>query len=543
MWLHEASPGCKQLRVARMYPRTLLDADVKTDSERKVFELLRDGLPDEWEAFHSASWIYSDPVEGARDGEIDFILCRPGQPLLCLEVKGGGIDCRYGEWYRTEPGAAPERIPDPFGQALDHRYALERLLKERPEWQGRRPLVGHALVLPFTPVHQLVLAPDAPRELVIDKNDLEDPIAAIDRVIRFHRGSRDKRALPGAESAAGVRELLAPQVHIKVPMAAEFLEEEEALVLLTHEQSMLLARMRRDLRMVIRGCAGSGKTMLAVEHARRLAADGRRVGFVCFNRALRDHLRKTSRVNGVTYQTFHGLCTALGHRAKSVSMPDYESAPPEYFEVELPDALVEAVAELGDQFDALIVDEAQDLSNYWLDALLCTLANEADDPVWLFMDDNQRVYESRLDVPREFRPFDLTVNCRNTRTIHQEVMKLYEGDVIPEVRGPEGRPVETYNTDEPAATVIGAVKRLHEIEEVPFEDIVVLSSHGAEKSAVAGALPQHVRFSSIRAFKGLESPVVVLCELEDLDDMTQSQQLYVAISRARNHVVAVLPGG
>ena len=31
--------------MARMYPRTLVDADVKTDSERKVFELLRDRPP------------------------------------------------------------------------------------------------------------------------------------------------------------------------------------------------------------------------------------------------------------------------------------------------------------------------------------------------------------------------------------------------------------------------------------------------------------------------------------------------------------------
>jgi len=52
---------------------------------------------------------------------------------------------------------------------------------------------------------------------------------------------------------------------------------------------------------------------------------------------------------------------------------------------------------------------------------------------------------------------------------------------------------------------------------------------------------KHVFFSSIRAFKGLESPVVILCELEDIDDMTQNQQLYVAISRARNHCVVVLP--
>ena len=73
---------------------------------------------------------------------------------------------------------------------------------------------------------------------------------------------------------------------------------------------------------------------------------------------------------------------------------------------------------------------------------------------------------------------------------------------------------------------------LIETEEVPPQDVVVLSSHNREKSAVGQAgLPgeyfyvdkpepvgPYVRFSSIRGFKGLESPVVVLCELEDLDE-------------------------
>jgi hypothetical protein len=407
-----------------MYPRTLLDADVKTDSERKVFEELRDQLAEEWEAFHSASWIDRDPVEGARSGEIDFVLCHPDQPLLCLEVKGGGIDSRHGEWYRTEPDGTRERIPDPFGQALDHRYDLERLLKKAPGWNSGTPLMGHALVLPFKSVHQLALAPDAPREI------------AIDRVVAYHRGARDKRALPGPDGVAAVRDLLVPQVEIRVPMAAEFLEEEEALILLTAEQSMLLARMRRDPRMVIRGCAGSGKTMLGVEHAKRLAAEGKRVLLVCFNRALRDHLRNTSAQKGLTIQNFHALCRQLASEAK-LKLPSYPEgeAPQRYWDEELPDALVEAIGKLGDRFDAILVDEAQDLSNDWLAALLCTLRDENNDPVWLFMDDNQRVYSPRLEVSREFRPFDLTVNCRNTQAIHREVMKLYGGDVVPDVKG------------------------------------------------------------------------------------------------------------
>ena len=352
-----------------------------------------------------------------------------------------------------------------------------------------------------------------------------------------------------------VRELLAPQVRIRVPMAAEFLDEEEALVLLTHEQSMLLARMRRDPRMVVRGCAGSGKTMLAVEHGKRLAAEGKRVLLVCFNRALRDHLRATTRQKGLTIHNFHALCRQLASEAGSSCRATRRTRRLRAtWTRSCPTPWSRRSAKLGDRFDAILVDEAQDLSNDWLAALLCTLRDEENDPVWLFMDDNQRVYEPRLEVPREFRPFDLTVNCRNTQAIHREVMKLYEGDVVPEVEGPPGRDPELYTTDDPAPTVAGAIARLHEHEEVPPQDIVVLSSHGFDNSEVRTELPgrylptndrgkngKHVYFSSIRGFKGLESPVVILCELEDLDDLTLSQQLYVAVSRARNHVVVVAP--
>jgi len=94
-----------------------------------------------------------------------------------------------------------------------------------------------------------------------------------------------------------------------------------------------------------------------------------------------------------------------------------------------------------------------------------------------------------------------------------------------------------------------------DIHRIAPQDVVVLSSHGIERSAVAEAgcgsyefvdepkpLGDFIRFASIRGFKGLESPVVVLCELEDLDDETIDQQLYVGFSRARNHCVVVAPG-
>jgi superfamily I DNA/RNA helicase len=170
------------------------------------------------------------------------------------------------------------------------------------------------------------------------------------------------------------------------------------------------------------------------------------------------------------------------------------------------------------------------------------------------MDDNQRVYDAELDVAPEFQRFDLTVNCRNTQAIHREVMKLYDGEIEPEVKGPPGRNVELVRTSDQAAAVAGVIRQLCEQEEVMPQDIVVLSSHSLEGSKVGrnaiddfrftkerGKLGKYVQFSSIRAFKGLESPVVILCELEDLDEMTQDHQLYVGLSRARNHCVVVAP--
>ena len=539
--------------MATMFPRELLPDEVKSNGEAKVFAALRDRLPDEWEAFHSASWIAAHEGKGAIDGEIDFVLCHPEHGIICLEVKGGSVECRAGEWSTVREGRR-QRIKDPFTQALDHRYDLQRKIDALEGWSGRDLLIVHAVAFPDVTVHQLVLAPDAPREILLDRTDVRVDIgSAIGRVLTFHHGAREQRRLPGADGAAMVRDLLAPSVLLRVPMAEEILDEEEALIRLTSEQSLALARIARNRRLVVYGCAGSGKTMLAVEHGKRLDRAGQQVLFVCFNRALVDHLRSTERHTNITFFTFHALCTHLAHKAK-VKLPQYErgAAPPEFFDELLPDALTDAISILGEQYDALIVDEAQDLHDNWFAALQFTLREESKAAIWLFMDDNQRVYPDTFTVPDGCMSFELTVNCRNTQAIHREVMKFYEGQIVPEVRGPPGRAVELVHSDDAVATVVGVIERLCGKEEILPQDVVVLSSHGWDNSRVAGGLGgrfaltaergklgRHVHFSSIRAFKGLESPVVILCELEDLDEDTHAQQLYVGLSRARNHCVIV----
>ena len=541
--------------MATMYPRRLNPADGHTPSEAKVFDALRDGLPDDWHVFHSVAWVARDPAEGARDGEIDFVLAHPSLGILCLEVKGAGIECRHGEWYRVERDGEAKKIADPFWQALQHRYALERKIDEVDGWRGKDLFIGHCVCFPQITIHQLMLAPDAPRELLIDRTELTEIESAVERVLDYHRGARDKRRPPGEDGIEMLRELLAPRVAIKMSLADEFADEEEQLILLTHEQSVLMNHVRAT-RLVVTGCAGSGKTMLAVERARRLARDGQAVVFACFNKALRRFLADRHPIDGVSYFTFHGLCTHLAGRA-GVELSSYPqgSAPPSYFEDELPDALMEATTRLGGLYDAILVDEAQDLHNHWLDALLSTLRDEQEGSVWLFMDDNQRVYDAQLEVPKDFLGFELSVNCRNTQAIHRQVVRFYKGAVSPEVMGPPGRDPEFMASSDQAAAVATVLELICGKEGVAPQDVVVLSPHSSKNSKVYrdiqgrwqltekyGELGKKVFFSSIRAFKGLESPVVVLCEPEDLDDMSRDQQLYVGISRAKNHCVVVAPG-
>jgi superfamily I DNA/RNA helicase len=94
---------------------------------------------------------------------------------------------------------------------------------------------------------------------------------------------------------------------------------EQEVVRLTQGQMGVLDMLRGQRRASIVGPAGSGKTMLAREKARRLAREGFRTLLVCFNqplaRTLADDLAGEPAPGGLTVSTFHELCLTLGREA------------------------------------------------------------------------------------------------------------------------------------------------------------------------------------------------------------------------------------
>jgi superfamily I DNA and RNA helicase len=145
-------------------------------------------------------------------------------------------------------------------------------------------------------------------------------------------------------------------------------------------------------------------------------------------------------------------------------------------------------------------------------------------------------------------------NLRNTRKISALTTKFYRGAPM-RALGPEGQDVERIVVRD-ASEVERAVSRVlhHLIKDngVAPSDIAVLMgsarSGGLRRGKRIGAFettedqmvePSKVLLESIRRFKGLERPVVVLAAIDELPPDDETALLYVGLSRARVHLVVI----
>ena len=258
--------------MATMFPRTLRETDCKSAAEVAVFEALQAQLTDERLAFHSVSWLVRNPGAGAEDGEVDFVLVHPDKAVVCLEVKGGKLASRHGRWKRYRHGEW-EDARDPSAQALDHRYAVERLIDGVEGWRGKDLLIVHAVAFPDVTVES-AMAPDGPREILIDSNDMRALEDAIDRVLAFHIGAREKRKPPGQDGVAMLRELFAKDVELRVPLVQTFRAKEGNMAMIDREGADRLSRRLVLLHHQVerRGQPGSVRARLAMDQQGILAA-------------------------------------------------------------------------------------------------------------------------------------------------------------------------------------------------------------------------------------------------------------------------------
>lgn len=534
--------------MARLYPETL-PATTQSGAEQRLFELLAEQLDDAFTVFGQVSWLWTNERGQARSAEADIVIVHPEFGMLDIEVKGGQIafDATSHRWTSTNRGGYEFEIDSPVNQARGNFHNLtDTLASARPTMPFAYP-GGHGLAFPDGAVESDQLPLDLPREVVIDWSDLHQLRAKVLSMFRYWNG--DNRGKPGPEGVRALVDTFARSWQVRTPLAVSIQQEEAQFRTLTEQQFMLLGFLNRHPRVLVQGCAGSGKTFLAIEKARRLAAQGATTLLTCFNKPLAAWIRSAHEdlPPNLRVQHFHELAHDLIAEAGfSSSWPPGVDAN-QYFNHFLPERLYDAVPALDLRFDAIIVDEGQDFRDEWWIPLLELLRDTDEGIFYVFYDERQSIYNDSFSFPFDAQPFQLNENLRNTRHIHGHIAHYYGAGVI--CRGPEGRPPVRIQTRDVTYALERQIRRLTVEGNVSPSDIVVLTTASEERSRwrEGQRVGRHsltwstqrdereILVSTVHSFKGLESPVVIVTE------MGQSyQDLHlVACSRAKNELIII----
>ena len=536
--------------MAQMYPERL-PASVQSDAERDLFDAFRDQLSDRRTVLAGVNWVYANNRGQGRSAETDFVVLDPDQGMLVIEVKGGrvGHDARTGRWYSISRGGYDNTIKDPVQQASSAFYGLRDMLgsayaTSRFEFPG-----GYGLAFIDGFVEQGALPLDAPRSIILDASDLDDLDQRLDRM--FHFWTRGDARTPGEAGVRAAVELLATSWEIRTPLVLDLQREAEEIRTLTEQQFQLLGHINRWPRALINGCAGSGKTFLAAEKARRLADQGVPTLLTCFNKALAAWLRDrlAPYPDTLHIQHFHEFAYEFAESAGIDPEKPDDMDLGHFFDIHLPALLMDALDHTEARFDAIVVDEGQDFLDDWWLSLLELLRDPDEGIFYVFYDQQQAIYTREQSLPFDIHPIDLTENLRNTREIHDFISRFYGEEV--RSAGPEGRPPVVVQCDDPSTALGDQLHRLIREGNIPASDIVVLTSASEPRSIWqtgqrAGRYrltwqdppPEgEVLVSTIHSFKGLESPVVILTEM---DSYSPDHELHlVACSRAKHELVVI----
>jgi len=306
--------------------------------------------------------------------------------------------------------------------------------------------------------------------------------------------------------------------------------------------------------------------MLAVEKARRLATEGFRTLLTCYNRQLANHLQAVCQgTPELDVMSFHQLCHRLVEKAKHTNgidaIADAQRDYPDqdYFDVHLPNALSSSLIQLPDRYDAVVCDEGQDFrADYWV-SIEFILSDPANSPLYIFYDDNQNLYARARCFPIADDPFSLTANCRNTDKIHDAAYRYYCGIPVepPANVGEEIILIEALHREQQAKRLHARVVDLIANQSVAPDQIVILIAASEHKRDYYSELchlplPRPVQWieeapqadgavllETVKRFKGLESPIVFLWGLDELDWCDLKELLYVGMSRAKSMLYVV----
>ena len=486
-----------------------------------------------------------------KDHEADLVVLMPDIGIVVVEVKGGSVWWDDG-WRIMRRGR--EAVIHPVDQARDGKYALRAYVEADQRWGSRtRVAWSHAVVTPYSEFAQDFALPDLPRWALHDKGDQEHLVGRLrQNAQRMTHGQR----VATLDDVDEIAEILTGRLPTTYDVRAEADERADVADRLTLEQATILKVTRLLNRVEVRGGAGSGKTVLALQQAKELTRGGQdrkpqRVALLCYSIGLAEHLRRQVATWDRRHRpAFVGTFHAFGQQWGAAEGDRTDS---EFWEERLPAEMAELAADLpdGKKYDAVVVDEAQDFADSWWTPVLSVAARRGGGwAVRLLRREPADLRPVRPAAGRAGPP-----RARPQPAQHQADPRVLrparpEPDVLPR-RGRAERPVHRRGRRTIPSTS-------------PTTRSTACSRHGWDPCHVALLTTGHrhpiqvertdfhdqdgywrtywdddVFYGHVLGCKGLERRAVVLCLNEDGSRDRARERLYVGMSRATDELVVV----
>ena len=554
--------------MARMIP-SIDPETIENAGEKEMYRRLRDQLPDFWVVRYHFPACWLDGLQ-LRECECDFIVLAPSKGLLLVEVKGShGYHSENGQWFRVKADGTRELTRNPFDQATSTKHKLvERITnkvfrKPKHEFPGR---FGHVVAYPFGRVLGKLPASAEPA-LLFSYADMPKLHEKIESALTAW-GSAERGAQFTLTAMGAVERFLAEDSDLVPVLAAKVDEDERRIEDLTRRQFTAFRGILGHLRVHVRGTAGSGKTNLALWAAEALAAKGKKVLLLCFNRVLAAWLKqKQSSAGTVDIRSFFALCReTVNSTGTSFIVPNGEGEQREFWSATAPRLFCEALEshpELTGGYDAVLVDESQDFHADWWFPVQLLLRDPDHGRLTIFSDPEQAGVYGRGDAyPAGLLSFDLFENCRNTKRITSFCGKVIDQEITSFSSSPEGTPPEVYHAMSDASHRGTAVQDLvGKLLDEGFSPsrIAILSPwrsttptsalaklfsvrgtpiHGDESSLARWTAGNVIWSSTIKAFKGLEADCVIMADAPSPTTTVgfSISDFYVAASRCKHRL-------
>ena len=518
--------------MAKIYP-TFTDDFHSSLGEYKIFNALKK-LPDDWYVLYSLNWNNKLQSGKVQWGEADFVILNRIYGLLVIEVKSGGIEYKEGNWIQTRlDNFEKNPMKNPFKQADKSKYKFISLL-DNVLYGNKKCYIDKAVWFPsINNIDSDSFPPEYDDKIVLTEEALDNPLQYIIRAFDFYNSKH--YTYMEKDDFDKVLSALMPEFNL-IPSASNIIEENDySFLQLTQEQKKVLDFISDQGNASIQGGAGTGKTFIAVEQAKRFSDYGE-VLFLCFNRYLYKHLENNCFHKNVEYLNIHTFI----NRYSSDNILSNEELLKVLKTIDF--------SELNYKF--IIIDEAQDFDNKIL-SLIVEKATESNIRCFVFYDKNQLLYSDKM--PAILNDFEckltLNKNCRNTFKILSTTNSPMNLPIRTDEYCIEGIMPRLYiSTDkDKIVNKIGESINNYLSNGYKLDDIVILTLNTEDSSILSSIskinnydishekIEGKILFTTAKKFKGLESNIVILVDFNSdviaTDELTRL--FYVSTSRAR----------